>query len=161
MVLNAGFWEIICFVLFVLLVYRPIKNATGSSLMAYSGAIRSKIGDATALREEAERFLEQYKAEHKKFSAKSKQILKNTEENIKLLTKEAAAKLAEQITTKQRMHQEKIALQHKEKILQMKLQAIESAVVATKAYLRDNATKSLLSEEIDSSLQLYTSSFAN
>lgn len=154
MLLNTGFWEIACFVIFVALIFRPLKNFANSSLLTYSNTIKNKIDEATALRLEAERFLAQYQADHKRISDKSKQILANTDENINLIASEFETKLRDQIATKKRMYQEKIAVQHKERLLQLKVQAIQDAVIATKSYLQANVTKTLNPEEISSVLQL-------
>ena len=154
MLLDTGFWEIACFVIFIALIFRPLKNFANSGLLTYSNTIKNKIDDATALRLEAERFLAQYQADHKRISDKSKQIIANTDENINLIAREFEIKLRDQITTKKCMHQEKIAVQHKERLLQLKIQAIQDAVIATKSYLQASVAKTLSQEEISSVLQL-------
>jgi F0F1-type ATP synthase membrane subunit b/b' len=151
---STSSWEIISFLIFVVLAYKPIKNQIITSLKNYSQTIKDKLAESTALRQEAEKHIEFYQKEHKRLSEKSKTILENTEENIKLLITNSQTKLDEQIATKKRMHKEKIMIHEKEQIANLKLRAVNQALAILKAYLKDHCNATLTSDKIKTTLQL-------
>lgn len=154
---GIHFWELACFVTFIALIFKPVKNAIKSSLKDYSNTVKGKISEATALRKEAEKFLQQYQQANTKFTAKSKQILLNTEDNIKILTNESKAKLEEQIETRKKMHVEKIAIGQKDQLLRLKTRAVERAIEICKLHLREHSEKTISSTELNRTLDLIDS----
>ncbi len=150
---NENFWETTSFLIFIALVYKPIKNQIVLALQEYSKTVLTKLNESTKLREEAEKYMLFYKDEHARLSAKSKKILESTEENIILVIKNAQIKLSEQIEIKKRMHQEKINTHKKMKIARLKLGAIDQATHIAKLYLKDHCA-TLSASELKYTLQL-------
>lgn len=152
--LHGHFWELVSFTIFVLLLIKPLKNAISQYLKDYSNSIRTKFEEAKTLRIEAEAFLADYKQAHIKFTAKSEQIIKNTDENIAILSKQASEKLEEQLETKKRLHKEKLVISQKDKLMELKTDAIYRALKIVKLYLQDHASDNISASDISETLSM-------
>lgn len=159
MTVDIHFWEIACFVIFVGLFIKPIISGINKALLSYRTEVEGKLNDATNLRIEAENFYKQYKNINRILTKKSKQILLNTEENIRILTEQTNEKIETQIAIRKKMHADKIAVTEAETLVRLKTEAINKAMRVTELYLQKNRLDKLTEKEIDNSINLIDSRY--
>ena len=148
MYFDVHFWEALCFALFVLLAYRPVKQALSDHLDEYSKAIEQKVIEVENLRKEAEKTFKYYTEQHKAFIDKIASSSKQAEENILLLKQEAAKKLEERIEVKRKIQQDKLDLYDKEETDQIKKAIINKTMTLVTCYLEDSVTPNLTKNQI-------------
>jgi len=58
--MDTHFWETVSFLIFIILVYRPVARQISLYLKDYSKNVKDKIDESTKLRIESEKYLEFY-----------------------------------------------------------------------------------------------------
>ena len=150
--MDTHFWETVSFLIFIILVYRPVARQISLYLKDYSKNVKDKIDESTKLRIESEKYLEFYEEEASLLASRLKIMLRQTEENVSALLYKSKIKLDEQI--RQRMHDEKVVIYQKEATSKLKLKAIDEAILVTRSYLTANCHKALSSDDITDALKL-------
>ena len=148
MQLDIHFWEGLCFVVFIALVYKPVKGAISNYLDKYSESVRLKLREADSLREDAEKTFKYYTSIHKNLMKKIATISKHTDTNIKALKQQAADRIDEQIKVRQQMQKDKLDIYHKEETRQIKEQIVKKTERLVSVYLNDDIIPNLTREEI-------------
>jgi F-type H+-transporting ATPase subunit b len=154
MELDTHFWEAVCFIIFVLLAYKPAKTFIINYLNDHSKKIQENIQTSEDLRAESEKIIEFYQGQHKKFSKQVEDIHKNTEANIKKITDTNNKRLEENIKTKTELHKEKLYIYEKEQTNKIKLEAVTKALLVVQSYLNDHRQRSISKQQIDETLNM-------
>jgi F0F1-type ATP synthase membrane subunit b/b' len=152
--MDTHFWETVSFLIFIILVYRPVARQISLYLKDYSKNVKDKIDESTKLRIESEKYLEFYEEEASLLASRLKIMLRQTEENVSALLYKSKIKLDEQIEIRKRMHDEKVVIYQKEATSKLKLKAIDEAILVTRSYLTANCHKALSSDDITDALKL-------
>ena len=145
---GIHFWEGICFVLLIVISYRPVKRAVLNYLDKYADTIKQKVIEAENLCEEAEKTLQHYVKQHEMFTKKIDAISKNTQENISNLRNQAVKKLEKKIKVKKQIQQDRLDLYHKQEIQKIKKTIINKAMTFVVCYLDDVGTSSVTRDQI-------------
>ena len=152
--MDTHFWETVSFLIFIILVYRPVARQIALYLKDYSKNVKDKIDESTKLRIESEKYLEFYEEEASLLASRLKIMLRQTEENVSALLYKSKIKLDEQIEIRKRMHDEKVVIYQKEATSKLKLKDIDEAILVTRSYLTANCHKALSSDDITDTLKL-------
>ena len=151
---GIHFWEGICFILLVVISYRPVKRAASSYLDDYAETIKQKVTEAEKLCEEAEKTLQHYIEQHKMFTNKIDSITKNTEENIRDLKKRAVKKLEEKIKVKRQIQQDRLDLYNKQEMHKIKKTIINKSMTLVACYLDDVDASNVTQDQITQVLNI-------
>lgn len=151
--LSAEFWVAMSFVLTVVVLFRPVGKMFVKGMKNRSKAISKRIGDAVALKEEAQKMLAEYERKFRGAEKEAKDILMRSEREIEMIKKEALAKLDAEMLAKEA--EAKIRLKTAEenasREIATKTADITMSVVKTilKESLDDKALNQLIDRSID------------
>ena len=137
--LSAEFWVAMSFVLTVLVLIRPVGKAFVKGMKNRSKAISKRIGDAVALKEEAQKMLAEYERKLRGAEKEVKDILLRSEREIEMIKKDTLAKL----------DAEMIAKEHEAKT---RLKTAEEKASREVAFKTADITMAIVKNILDSSL---------
>ena len=84
---DESFWVAFCFVLFIVLVYKPIKKAIINSLDARIEEIKRNLEQAQKLKDDARIILEHIELEMQHFEDRKRRIIESAENSTNSLIK--------------------------------------------------------------------------
>lgn len=99
--LSAEFWVAMSFVLTVIVLVRPVGKMLVKGMKNRIKAISKRIGDAVALKEDAQKLLAEYERKFRGAEKEAKNILIRSEREIEVLKKEALSKLDAEMVIKE------------------------------------------------------------
>lgn len=136
--MDAHFWEALCIVILVSLIYKPCKNLISNGLKAHSNSVRNELKRSEELLSNAEKTHQFYKKQHAKFSDIAKEIENNVELNVKKITKTYEEKLQKQMEAKKNIHIEKKAVYKKRELDKVNASATYKALAISQMYLEEH-----------------------
>ena len=154
MELDTHFWEAVCFIGFIALIYKPAKNFIVNYLKDHSQNIHDKIKDSEDLRIESEKTIEFYRNQSDTFNKQVDLIYKNTEDNIKKIMDLSTKQTEEKIKAKTDLHKEKLSIYEMEQTNKIKLEAVTKALVVVQNYLNDHKQHAVNQKQIDETLNI-------
>ena len=128
-------WIAAAFIVFIVLVSRPIGKAIGKVLDERSAKIKSDLDEARRLRDEAQALLAQYAAKQKDAAREAADILTHAREEADIFRKEATANLTAALARRERMALDKITQAEAQAVAEVRSQAVDLAVVAAQSIL--------------------------
>ena len=155
--MSIHFWEALCFLMFVILIYKPAKKIFIDSLDGYSKRVSLKIKDAENLRLSAEKAIKFYKEQEAQFNLLAQKIQDSSNENIIKITEEYKTTLEQKIKTKKLLHTDKLTIYDQEEMNKIKTSLISKAIVITQMYLRDHGKISVTKPQIQEALHVIKS----
>tara|TARA_B100001093_G_scaffold509880_1_gene574747 strand:- start:239 stop:727 length:489 start_codon:yes stop_codon:yes gene_type:complete len=150
---NATVWVGVSFVIFILLVLKPISKMLSDNLDLRIKLIKEKINEAEKLKNEAENILSDYKSKKNKLEVEIKKMLKDAEDESSEIEKKISLELAETIKRReesynQRLEQNKIKIQ-KELSNEILQAAVEVTRKRIKNDLSDHKNNLLMENSLD------------
>jgi F0F1-type ATP synthase membrane subunit b/b' len=145
---DVHFWESLCFAIFVVIVYKPLKKILTEQLDAHSNTIRQLVTDAENLRRDAEKICKHYHEKHQDFPGQLALMTKHTKDNIRLIRQAAEKTLEEKASARRNMHAEKLALYDKEERQKVRETIVQKAMTLANCYMQDVTTPSVTQQEI-------------
>jgi F-type H+-transporting ATPase subunit b len=130
-------WIAAAFVVFFVLVSRPIGKAIAKILDERSAKIKNDLDEARRLRDEAQALLAQYAAKQKDAAREAADILTHAREEADIFRKEAAANLTAALARRERMALDKITQAEAQAVAEVRSQAVDLAVVAAQRILEE------------------------
>lgn len=131
-------WEFICFLIFVVLVFNPIRKFLSSYITNYSLSIEKSLSDSKRIRREALENVEHYSKKHAEFKDMVKEIKSNTKYSIKKLRDNAEKEITQRIDLKNQIHEENLLIQKTEHLSNIKMIIASRSLSIVKNYLKDN-----------------------
>lgn len=141
--MDIHFWEAVCFVIFIALIYKPLSKFIIKYLADYSNEIKLKILESEELRKEAEKAILYYKKRNEKLSDEIKEIYKNSNENIKKISESNKKYIEGKIEAKLLIHEEKLKINYQASINVIKKDILTKTLILVRQYLEDNKSKNL------------------
>ena len=132
-------WTAVAFVLFVIAVFKPAKNAILSGLDSRIDEIRLQVEEAQQLREEAQALLANYQRQQREALKEAEDIVIRAEEDASL-RKKTKNDLDDAIKRQEALVREKIAQAEATAIARVQATAVDLAVSATEKILTDRLT---------------------
>ena len=128
---NPEFWVGVGFALvIVLFIYLKVPGLVGRMLDARAAAIAKELDDARALREQAEKVLEDYRRKVSNVQSEVDTILGEARAEAARLTSESRTQLQAQIERRAKAAEEKIALAEAQAVAELRALAADTAVSA-------------------------------
>jgi F-type H+-transporting ATPase subunit b len=107
---DAHFWVGVAFVIFLGVLWRVGVHKLAWNALGESGRkVRAQLDEAEALRQEAQRLLEDIKTQREQSERHAAEILANAQEEAKRLQADAQVRLAEQIERRGQLAERRIA----------------------------------------------------
>ena len=125
---EAESWVLVGLIVFLaILVAAKVPRTVTSKLDEKSNAIQAELDEAARIRQEAEALLAQLKSERAEAEKNSAQMLKDAQEQAKLMAEDAARKLEESLARRSALAERKIATAEAQAQAEVKAAAVEMA----------------------------------
>lgn len=140
MLASTDFWVIVSFVLFFAIVfYLKVPGMINKALDDRSDKIRRELDEARRLREEAQAVLADYQRRAREAEEEAKSIIDQSRREAEALEAETEIKLKDSLERRTRLAEEKIARAEAQAIDDVRSTAIDVAVAAAEAILKEKS----------------------
>ena len=150
--LSAEFWVAMSFVLTIVLLFRPVGKMLLKGIALRRKGISKRIGDAVALKEEAQKMLADYERKLRGAKKEVNDILVRSEREIEMIKKEALIKLDAEMAAKE--NEVKIRLKTAEENASREIanKAADITLAVVKNILNSSLDDKALDQLIDKSI---------
>ncbi len=150
---DPQFWVAVSFVLFIAVIFNPVRKILISSLDTQIKEIKSKIDEAENLKNEAQKTLSELKTRESEVEKEIKELKINSEKKIVELKELYSKKLSEQIEKRKILAENKIEQLVRDTNISIKNYITSVAIEATKNILQNNLTNENKSNLINESIK--------
>ena len=152
MLSDPQFWVAVAFVIFVLVLYKPVKKILSSSLDAQINEIKESIEEAENLRNETQITLSNIKKRQSEVDEEIKEIHSKAKEKMKILESQSKEKFEAQSSKRELLAKTKIdqMIQDANLLIQQEisLTAVDTAVALLVKKLNQEEKQNLINESI-------------
>ena len=134
---DAKFWTAVAFVIFIVLIFKPVKSILIKSLDQKIKIIKNNINNAENIENDAKKLLSDVKVSEKNLNEKIDEFNKSTKTKIENLEKEMSSKLEQQINRKKELNELKIKQLEQEASEEIKNKTSYLAIKIVKNYLEN------------------------
>ena len=128
---DPQFWVFIAFVIFVAIIFKPIKKIFTSSLDNKIKTIKNNINQAEKIKNEAQNTLSQIKKRQNDVKLEIEEIQNKAKEKLAKIEKIFSQKLSEQIKKRNKLAEIKIELIVRDSNLQIQNYIVQNAIKTT------------------------------
>jgi len=150
---DPTFWVAVAFVVFVVLVFKPIKGALIGGLDAKIAEIRQEVEEAEKLREEAQSMLANYQRQQRQAIQDAEAIVARAKEEAERHRAEADEAMKDMVRRQEEQAREKIAQAEAAAIQEVRSMSVELAMAAAEKLLADRLAGDEGSRLIDNSIE--------
>ena len=150
---DPTFWVAVAFVVFVGLVFKPIKGALIGGLDAKIAEIRQEVEEAEKLREEAQSLLANYQRQQRQAIQDAEAIVARAKEEAERHRAEADEAMKDMVRRQEEQAREKIAQAEAAAIQEVRSMSVELAMAAAEKLLADRLAADEGSRLIDNSIE--------
>ena len=150
---DPTFWVAVAFVVFVVLVFKPIKGALIGGLDAKIAEIRHEVEEAEKLREEAQSLLANYQRQQRQAIQDAEVIVARAKEEAERHRAEADEAMKDMVRRQEEQAREKIAQAEAAAIQEVRSMSVELAMAAAEKLLADRLAGDEGSRLIDNSIE--------
>ncbi len=150
---DPTFWVAVAFVVFVVLVFKPIKGALIGGLDAKIAEIRQEVEEAEKLREEAQSLLANYQRQQRQAIQDAEGIVARAKEEAELHRAEAYEAMKDMVRRQEEQAREKIAQAEAAAIQEVRSMSVELSMAAAEKLLADRLSGDGGSRLIDNSIE--------
>lgn len=130
-------WLLVAFAVFVGILAKPLYRRITGALDDRAAQIRGELEEAQRLREEAQATLANYQRKQRGAAKEAEEILRHAEDEAKRLTARAEAALERTLERREALAKEKIAQSQARAVDQVRDEAVEVALAATRALIAE------------------------
>ena len=149
---DPKFWITISFIIFIVLIFNPIRKILGTSLDAKIKEIKDSIDEAENLKNETQITLSEIKKRQNEVKTEIQEIHSNANLKIINLESEAHKKLNEQISKRELMAKSKIEQMARDANISIQKNISETSIIVAisliEEKLNDNEKKNLINQSI-------------
>ena len=138
---NPETWVAVAFVIFVVVLGRKIAKAVAGALDKRTAQIERDLGEAARLREEAAALLASYQAKQREAEQEAQGIVVHAREEAERLVSDAEQELATALARRRQQALEKIARAEAQAVQEVREQAVDLALKATRKLIAENLTE--------------------
>ena len=150
---DPTFWVAVAFVVFVVLVFKPIKGALIGGLDSKIAEIRQEVEEAEKLREEAQSLLANYQRQQRQAIQDAEAIVARAKEEAERHRAEADEAMKDMVRRQEEQAREKIAQAEAAAIQEVRSMSVELAMAAAEKLLADRLAGDEGSRLIDNSIE--------
>ena len=152
MLQDPAFWVGLAFLLVIALIYKPAMKSISASLDGRAALIRTQIEEARKLREDAQALLADYQRKQRDAMAEAERIIQQAKEDATRMRTDAEQDLTRSIERRKQQALERIAQTEAQAIAQVRNTAVDVALNAAEALLRDNIAAGQAQTMVDKSI---------
>ena len=134
---SSEFWVAVSFVILVAALWRPAQRALATGLDERARTIRAELDEAKRLREEAERLLADYRRKQARALGEAAEIAKQAVAEAERNRRHAEAELEASLKRREQQALDRIAQSEAAAAKQVRNTAVDVALSATRALLRE------------------------
>ena len=140
---NTDTWVLIAFVLFLgVLVYFGAFKTVGKALDERAAGIRRQLNEARELKEEAQAKLAEFERKSQEVTRQANEIVAKAKHDAEASFEQAKQAIADSVAQKLKNAEAQIALAEADAVRAVRNQAVDSAVAASRALLRESVGSS-------------------
>ena len=158
---DPQFWVTVSFILFIAVIFNPVRKILTSSLDAQIEDIKNKIDEVENLKNEAQKALDELKERETKVGKEIQNLNLESEKRITELKNISTSKLSEQIEKRKILAENKIEQLVRDTNNSIKNYISSVAIEATKNILIQNLNKDKKSALIEESISEFNSVLKN
>ena len=134
---DPTFWVAVAFVVFVVLIFKPIKGALIGGLDAKIVEIRQEVEEAEKLREEAQSLLANYQRQQRQAIQDAEAIVTRAKEEAERYRFEADEAMKDMVRRQEEQSREKIIQAEAIAVQEIREMSVELAMAAAEKLLTD------------------------
>lgn len=150
---DETFFVGLAFVVFVFLSFGAIKKVASEGLRGRAKRIRQELDEATRLKQEAQTLVDLYSRKYQEAMQESENIIAKAQKEAEAMLADARKQLDETIQRRLEQIADRIAQAETNALQEIQTHAIDIAVNATRAILKERIEKSAADEALHLSLQ--------
>lgn len=149
---EPEFWAALAFVIFVLIMFKPLKKALLTGLDSRIEQIRAEVEEAQRLREEAQTLLASYQRKQREAAQEAEEIIKQAKEDAAIHRTEGEKALEELLKRQEAMAVDKIAQAEASAVQEVREIAVDLAIAATEKILAEKVQGELSDRLVDKAI---------
>ena len=149
---DPAFWTALAFVIFVVVMFRPLKKALLAGLDSRIEQIRKEVEEAQRLREEAQTLLASYQRKQREAAQEAEKIVKQAKEDAANHRAEAEKALEELLKRQEALAVDKIAQAEAAAVQEVREIAVDLAIAATEKILAEKVRGDLSDRLVDKAI---------
>ena len=149
---DPQFWVFIAFIIFIVLIFKPVKKLLISNLDIKINEIKNKINEAEKLKKEAQKALSEIKKRQNDLKKEILIIEENARNKIHLIEKEHTQKLNDQIHKRQNLSKIKIDQIARDANSEIQQYISESVIIVVRNIIEKKLDPYLKEQLIDNSI---------
>ena len=130
-------WVAAAFILFVVLVWKPVSKVVVSALDDRAARIEKELSEATRLRDEAQALLTQYQQKHRDALKEAEGIVAQARSEAERLSQQAARDLEAALKRREELALQRIAQAEQQAAADVRAAAVDVAIAATQRLLKE------------------------
>jgi F-type H+-transporting ATPase subunit b len=134
---SAETWVALAFIIFVVLVWKPVQKAVLSALDDRAARIERELTEAARLRDEAQALLAQYQQKHRDALKEAEGIVAQARSEAERLAQQAARDLEASLKRREELAMQRIAQAEQQAAADVRAAAIDVAIAATERLLKE------------------------
>lgn len=137
---DPAFWVGLAFIAAVAMIYKPLMRSAAATLDGRAGEIRRQIEEARKLREDAQALLADYQRRQRDAMAEAEKIIQTAKDEARRIKAETETDLVKSIERRKQQALDRIAQSEAQAIAQVRNTAVDVALDAAEALMRDTLT---------------------
>lgn len=150
---DPTFWVLVAFVIFMVLVYKPISKAAATALDKRADQIKEELDEAERLREEAQGLLAEYERKLKEAAREAEGIVASAREEADRMSIKAKEALEASLARAEKQANDRIAQVEQQATQEVRSKAVDIAVAAAGAVLAEQVAGPRGATLVDSAIQ--------
>lgn len=146
---DEAFFVAVSFVIFVLLVARPLGGLIARGLDNRADGIKKELDEAIQLKEEAQALLASYQRKHKRAVDEAEEIVSHAKQEAKRLIEETKGKLEDELAIRTKLAEQKIAQAEARVIQEIRDNAVEITINAARTLIMENLSSEVADELLE------------
>lgn len=138
---DETFWVTVAFLIFVVVIGRPIWRTLSAALDKRSAQIQKELDTAVKLREEAQALLVSYQRKQRDALKEAEKIVSQAKENADAMTAQAEKELEETLNKRIQLAMERINQAEVSALDDVKAHAVDIAVAASHKLMKEHLDK--------------------
>ncbi len=150
--MDASFWVAVAFVLFVALIAKRGYRFIAEGLDKRAGRIKTELEEAVRLREEAQALLAGFQRKQRDAVRDAEEIVERAKREAARIAEQAETDLAAALERRTRLAEAKISQAEAQALAEVRNQAVDMALAATRRLMAENLDQSRAEALIDEAI---------
>jgi len=149
---NPEFWVLVGFLIFFILLGRTLWKVMRDGLDGRTAKVQEQLNEAAALRAEAQRMLDLYRAKQEQAVKDAEDILAQAKAEAELMRQNAEADLQRSLAAREAQAKDRIALAEQAAVQAVKARAVEIAIRAATGLVTESIDQTGAAALVDSAI---------